>query len=132
MALQTMADNTHLTQLRTNLLSLHKTLLDREHAAYERANGPARGGHLLQLVISHEQFAWLRSISAVVVRMDEALDEPESISSDTARKLVDEVRVLLAPSETGSVFQRNYHAAIQSDPAVAGMHGELRRALSAK
>jgi hypothetical protein len=107
-------------------------LLDREQAAYERVNGPARGGQLLQLVISHEQFAWLRSISAVVVRIDEALDEPESISSETARKLVDEVRVLLAPSEAGSVFQRNYHTAIQSDPAVAVMHGELMRALSIK
>jgi hypothetical protein len=107
-------------------------LLDREHAGYERANGPARGGQLLQLVISHEQFAWLRTISALVVRIDEAMDEPESISSETARKLVDQVRMLLAPAEAGSVFQRNYHAAIQSDPAVAVMHGELIRALNTK
>lgn len=129
-----MAKNTpqHLTQLRNSLLSLHKTLLDREHAGYERANGPARGGQLLQLVISHEQFAWLRSISTMVVRIDEALDEPESISFETARKLVDEVRMLLAPAEAGSVFQRNYHAAIQSDPTVAVMHGELIRALNTK
>ena len=129
-----MAKNTpqHLTQLRNSLLSLHKTLLDREQAAYERVNGPARGGQLLQLVISHEQFAWLRSISAMVVRIDEALDEPESISSETARKLVDEIRALLDPSETGSVFQRNYYAAIQSDPTVAVKHGELIRDLSAK
>jgi len=122
----------HLTQLRNSLLSLHKTLLNREHADYERANGPARGGQLLQLVISHEQFAWLRSISTMVVRIDEALDEPESISSEAARKLVEEVRTLLAPAEAGSVFQRNYHAAIQSDPAVAVMHGELIRALNTK
>ena len=129
-----MAKNTpqHSTQLRNSLLSLHKKLLDREHAAFERANGPARGGQLLQLVISHEQFAWLRSISTMVVRIDEALDEPESISFETARKLVDEVRMLLAPAEAGSVFQRNYHAAIQSDPAVAVMHAELIRALNAK
>jgi hypothetical protein len=122
----------HLTKLRNSLLSLHKTLLDREQANYERANGPARGGQLLQLVISHEQFAWLRSLSALVVSIDEALDEPESISSENARKLVDEVRLLLTPLETGNVFQRNYHAAIQSDPAVAAIHGELISALNTK
>ncbi len=68
----------------------------------------------------------------MVVHIDEALDEPESVSSETARTLCDEVRVLLAPSEAGSVFQRNYYAAIQSDPAVAVKHGELIRALNTK
>src|SRR4030088_390798 len=60
-----------LRDLRRGLLRLHKTLLDQETAAYEAARGSVARGELLQLVISHEQFAWLHTISELIVRIDE-------------------------------------------------------------
>ena len=40
----------------------------------ERDFGRLTSGELLQLVINHAQFAWLRLISALVVQIDEMLD----------------------------------------------------------
>jgi hypothetical protein len=53
----------HLRELRRRLLHLHKTLLEMERADFERFFGRVTSGELLQLVINHAQFAWLRLIS---------------------------------------------------------------------
>jgi uncharacterized damage-inducible protein DinB len=53
------ATRQRLANLRRALLRLHKALLDDERLAYERIYGQVTGGELLQLVINHEQFAWL-------------------------------------------------------------------------
>ena len=64
----------NLREARTRMLRLHKILLDVERADFERESGPLTSGALLQLVINHEQFAWLRKLSAMVVQIDELLD----------------------------------------------------------
>jgi hypothetical protein len=56
----------HLSDLRRSLLHLHKALLDMERADFERDFGRLTSGELLQHVINHTQFAWLRLISALV------------------------------------------------------------------
>lgn len=48
-----------LSELRIKLLHLHKLLLETERLTYEQVRGHVSTGELLQLVISHEQFAWL-------------------------------------------------------------------------
>ena len=68
-----------LRDLRRELLRLHKTLLDSETAAYEQARGSVTRGELLQLVINHEQFAWLHTISELIVRIDEMLSDHQSL-----------------------------------------------------
>ena len=67
-----------LVNLRIALLRLHKVLLDDERAAYERAHGRASGGEMLQLVIHDERFAWLHSISELIVSIDEMMDADEA------------------------------------------------------
>ena len=64
-------------ELRLGLLRLHKTLLDGERTIYERVYGQVNGGELLQLVINHEQFAWLHAFSELIVRINEMLDGEE-------------------------------------------------------
>ena len=51
-----------LTELRTVLLTLHKTLLDMERRDYEREHGHVSTGELFRLVLDHQQFAWLHNI----------------------------------------------------------------------
>src|SRR4051794_34448250 len=107
--------------LRHTLLRLHKVLLDDERAAYERVHGQVNSGELLQLVISHEQFAWLHAISELVVEIDEMLDADEPLTSEAAAHVMANVRSLLTPSETGNEFERKYFAALQREPdAVLG------------
>ena len=120
-----------LRELRRVLLRLHKTLLDRERAAYEQARGRVTGGELLQLVINHEQFAWLHAVSELIVRVDEMLDAEEPLTADEARSLFAEARSLLRPSEEGDEFGRRYFAALQRDPDAVLAHREVTLILSA-
>jgi hypothetical protein len=114
-----------LRDLRRRLLRLHKTLLDRETAAYEQAHGGVTRGELLHLVINHEQFAWLHTISEFIVRIDELLDPKEPALDADAQALVAQAQVLLAPSETGTEFQRRYYDALQSEPEAVLAHREI-------
>jgi len=114
-----------LRDLRRSLLRLHKTLLDQETAAYEQAHGSVTRGELLQLVISHEQFAWLHTISELIVRIDELLSSKEPVLDADAQELMAEAEGLLTPSETGSNFQRTYFDALQSEPDAVLAHREV-------
>src|ERR1700704_3447975 len=79
---------TRLRDLRRSLLHLHKMLLDLERADFERVSGRLNSGELLQLVINHAQFAWLRQISALVVQIDETLDADEPATPDDLQSLL--------------------------------------------
>ena len=114
-----------LRDLRRSLLRLHKTLLDQETAAYEQARGSVTRGELLQLVINHEQFAWLHTISELIVRIDEMLSPKEPALDADAQALLAETEVLLTPSETGGEFQRRYFTALQSQPDAVLAHREV-------
>ena len=112
--------------LRRGLLRLHKILLDQERAAYERAHGTVSSGEMLQLVINHEQFAWLHAISELIVRIDEALEAKEpATTEEDAEALLAQAKSLLIPAETGNEFQRKYYAALQSEPAAVLAHREV-------
>src|SRR3954469_5456978 len=112
--------------LRHALLRLHKVLLDDERAAYERVHGQVNSGELLQLVISHEQFAWLHGISESVVEIDEMFDADEPLTSEAAANVLANVRTLLTPAETGDEFARKYFSALQREPDAVLAHREAR------
>lgn len=116
-----------LRDLRRALLRLHKTLLDAERAIYEQARGRVSNGELLQLVINHEQFAWLRSVSELIVRIDEMLDADEPATAGDADALLAQARALLTPVETGDEFERRYYAALQRDPDAVFAHREVTK-----
>jgi hypothetical protein len=123
------ATRQELTNLRRALLRLHKALLDDERLAYERVYGQVTGGELLQLVINHEQFAWLHSISELIVSIDEMLDAEEPMTSADAESLFTQARTLLKPSEDSTDFERKYYAALQRDPDIVLAHREVTKIL---
>src|SRR5262245_49311079 len=114
-----------LGDVRRSLLRLHKLLLDIERAAYEKARGRVTAGELLHLVINHEQFAWLHAISELIVRIDEAFDAKEPITSNDAKAFLAEVSTLLRPSETGSAFEKKYFQALQDHSEAVLAHREV-------
>ena len=120
-----------LRDLRRGLLHLHKALLDTERSAYEQVYGRVASGELLQLVISHEQFAWLHTISELIVCIDETLDADEPVTTDEAESLLAQARALLKPSEAGGEFERKYYVALQREPAAVLAHREVTLILSA-
>ena len=90
-----------LTDLRRALLPLHKTLLEWERMIYEREHGRKMGaGELLQIIMIAPQFAWLRPISEVIVRIDQALDEEAPDTPVDVDAIIIQARRLVAPDQT--------------------------------
>jgi hypothetical protein len=117
-----------LQELRDALLDLHKTLIDSERAVYETNVGPIQSPHhFFQLVSSDPWFAWLRPVSQLIVAMDEALDEAESLTSDSVDALMSESVFLLLPAERGGEFGERYVAALQRDPHVVLAHARVAK-----
>lgn len=104
-------------------------LLDAERRRYEVTHGRVAPAELLQLALSHEQFAWLHQISAVIVRVDELIASEEGPAAREVDVVADHLRGLLRPSPDGSPFEQHYDRAVQSDPAVLLAHRAVVQAL---
>src|SRR5688572_990394 len=89
------ATRQRLKDLRHGLLRLHKLLLDAEHDAYEQVHGQVSKGELLQLLLNHEWFAWLRPMSKLIVQIDEMFDSDEPVTQAAANDLLNKARKLL-------------------------------------
>jgi hypothetical protein len=122
------ADRQLLTDLRRTLLHLHKTLLDWERAAYERIHGRVSGHELLHATLTDPQFAWLRSISELIVRIDEMLGADAAAGRQgqptvmDAAGIVSQARMLVVPDEAGTPYAQRYHAALQEHPDAVFAH----------
>lgn len=120
-----------LTDLRIKLLHLHKLLLDTECIHYEQVRGQVSRGELLQLVINHDQFAWLHQLSQLIVQIDELIHVDEPMTSDAIAALMTDVRTLLTPDELGNDFSVRYDVAFQRNPDVVLAHADVVTLLAA-
>ena len=122
-----------LKELRQGLLKLHKLLLELERRDFERSRGRINNSYeFLQLVLKDPWFDWLHRLSELIVQIDESLDtrEPETpMTEEDAMALTERAKALLAPSETGTQFQKNYFLALQQSPDVVLLHSEVMRLL---
>ena len=111
-----------LHELRSLLLKAHKILMDAEKDRYEASYGPiANKGDYLRLVLSHDQFSWLRPISQLIVQMDEVLMAKQPQPLDRASDLRDQARHLIHDSEIGQAFQDRTQAIAPQHPDLAAM-----------
>jgi catechol 2,3-dioxygenase len=124
------ATRDRLTKLRTDLLNLHKVLLEDARVAYEMDRGRVGPtANFLQLVINDPWFAWLHSLSELIVRIDEMLRRDSPAGEADALDLLGEIERLLIASESGDGFHKRYYEALQRQPAVVLAHAEVRRTL---
>jgi hypothetical protein len=119
------ADRRTLADLRRALLQLHKSLLEFERAAYERAHGRTSPGELLKVIVSDEQFAWLRPISELIGRIDGALQTEEPDVPVDIDPLVTQARGIVALAEHGDAYADRYRAALQARPDAVIAHGKV-------
>ncbi|MBM3806960.1 MAG: hypothetical protein FJW22_02070 [Acidimicrobiia bacterium] len=122
-------DRALLAELRRLLLQLHKTLIDWQRADYERVHGRLQTTQLLNVMFNDTEFAWLRLMSGLIVRMDEALDTNVTLTDPPRSEiatgpLVAAARDLVAP-EAGSPYAQRYHAALQELPDAVLAHRDL-------
>jgi hypothetical protein len=117
-----------LQDLRIRLLHLHKSLLEMERRDFEKVSGQVAAGELLQLVINHAQFAWLRMISALVVEIDEILNGDERAIMSDLKDLFGQARLLFTSSGNGE-FRTKYRAALQREPSAVMAHSAVMQLL---
>ncbi len=109
-----------LTTLRGKLLDIHRVLLAATRVEYEREHGRVTSaGALLELVMRHPAFAWLRPLSALIARIDEQLEN--AASEDAMTESVAEVHALL--------ISERYLQQLHRLPDLMVAHGELRAEL---
>jgi len=114
-----------LKNLRVALLRLHKTLLDWERAAYERIHGRQSSNALLDALLNDPQFAWLRPISQLVVRIDEMLEDPVPPGESDVEVVLAHVRDLTRADEHGNAYEQRYFAALQENPDAVFAHRDV-------
>jgi hypothetical protein len=125
----TPSDRQLLFDLRKSLLHLHKTLLDWERAAYERIHGRASASELLKVIVEDPQFAWLRPISELIVRIDETVEADGEDSPADVAMLVGRARAIVAADEAGSPNEQRYYAALQEHPDAVLAHRAVTKVL---
>lgn len=119
-----------LPDLRQKLLTLHKALIDLERSSYERVHGRVQPGQFLQLLLQDEQFGWLRTLSEMIVLIDEILDPKVPTNEEHVRGVLEQARKLLDPSGISEDFASKYMDALQRDPDVVMAHKEVRDVLT--
>ena len=124
--------NQLLTDIRIKLLHLHKLLLDTERIRYEQVRGQISNSELLQLVINHDQFAWLHRLSELIVQIDELIHSDEPVTSEAITALIADVQILLTPDEVGNDFAVKYDMALQRNPDVVLAHADVVTLLATK
>jgi hypothetical protein len=114
-----------LPALRQTLLHLHKTLLEWERGQYERIHGRQSNTALLTAFLQDQQFAWLRPMSQLIVRIDELLEDQQPPASDEVAAVVAQLELLTTPSETGNDYARRYYTALQENPESVFAHRDV-------
>jgi len=122
-----------LADLRKSLLNLHKTLLEWERAAYERIHGRTSPGNLLTALMNDPQFAWLRPLSELIVRIDEslaidALDGPDV----DVNAIVALAASAIVADETGNAAAQRHHKALQEHPDAVFAHRAVTKVLKSR
>jgi hypothetical protein len=124
------AERQLLVDLRRALLTLHKTLLDWERVAYDRVHGRRTSpGELLNVVMTDPQVAWLRPLSELIVRIDEALDMEAPDTVTDVDSIVGHARSLVAPSEGAGWYAERYRDVLQEHPDAVLAHRDVTTVL---
>jgi len=111
---------------RNLLLTLHKSLVDRERASYEAVNGQQNAGQFLNLLLENPDFAWLRKFSILIVEIDEMFDVKDGISNEMVLANLEKVRELISMKASDESFRARYQDALQNDVDAAGLQAQLQ------
>ena len=114
-----------LGDLRHALLQLHKTLVEWERNGYERIHGRQSSHDLLNALLNDAQFAWLRPMSQLIVRIDELLSEKTPPMRNDVDAVVAQVKTLTSPNENGNTYERRYDMALQENPDAVFAHRDV-------
>lgn len=104
---------------------LHRALIDRARDDYAALYGPPGSPYeLLELVKTHESFAWLRPMTEALVSLDEAIDQG---AVEQERRFIEKLARMIAFENP--TFAGQYRIVLQMDPEVAIARAALEKPL---
>ena len=118
-----------LQDVRHDLLDLHRALVEAERRNYERGRGRLPDRDFLEALINDPALGWLSALTALIVRLDELLEEGSPEPASAREHCVAQIRKLLKPAAGATEFHRKYAEALQQSPDVVVAHGKAMRAL---
>ena len=95
-----------LKEIRNKLLRFHKVLLDWDRANYEEEFGVLTSGKFLEMLLSDERFAWLRTISTLIVKIDESFELDDGMSDEMLDGFYEETSNLFDDSDEYQDFKK--------------------------
>jgi len=111
------------------LLDLHKSLLDLEKEAYEKKNGSiSNNNEYFSLVINHEDFKWLRSLSEIIAIIDEEIEQKNDNRNGLKEQLENLNRLITAHGE--AEFSLRYRAALEKSEVIFVKNEQLKTIIS--
>jgi len=125
--------HTELAAVAQALRSMHRALAERVRRDVEAERHTLiQPGGWLSMLTSDAQFAWLRSLSELIVDLDVFLEADPAPADDDLSAIRAEIERLIAPSGVEGVeteFARHYWRYVHDEPQVAIAHGEIRQAI---
>jgi len=125
--------NVNLDELRGALLELHKAILRAQQIRYEREHGRvASRGELLQLVVQHPDFKWIRALSALIAELDEWSEAGEDgARAEELDAVIRALQTLIQPDGTNAEFTTRYWPLLEMVPEALLAHVKLWRMIPA-
>lgn len=114
-----------LKEARLQLLQLHKMLVDLERSRYEHIHGGITSGKFLNLLISDEDFAWLRKFSALIVEIDEMFNLDDGYHEGFVDGHLEAIRQIVSLETGDEDFNHRFSATLEQNPKVAGKKSDL-------
>lgn len=117
-----------LKNVRKPLLTLHKSILDHERAAHEKAVGPVTPVAFLQQLISGADFRWIAPLSTAIASIDELLEDEKATAEDRIAG-AQAVAALFDSEAPDNAFRQRYLTLLQESPSILHEHGRFIQAL---
>ena len=118
-------------EIRASLLELHQMLMEFERRHHEKLAGQRiKPGELYNLITNHKSFSWLRSLSSLIVSLDEVIEDKKPVKEP--KDLIRYIKKLLTPKEDGDDFSSKYYKALQSFPEALVAHGKVMKSIKNK
>lgn len=113
-------------QIRNKLLRFHKVLIDWERENYEREVITVSAVRFLELLLGEPRFDWLRRISTLIVKVDEAFDLKDGPSQETVDTLYGEISNLFDQSKKHSDFKEKLKITLSANSEASKLESEIK------
>jgi hypothetical protein len=95
----------------------------------ERFGGRMSASETLQAAVDDLRFSWIRTVSALISELDEAIGTDNTEGQGEVDRVVRQARGLLVPPDPETAFGARYLRALQDHPGVVLAHRDVVAAL---